>query len=134
MAPGFGRGSPHTKHRSESPLAGANRRYRVQLAVETDAGGPHGGGHIQGTFWEIPTEHFGNSLQSTLRYRLWSTLKICAPKKRSRQSFFRPNFACVFWFVSRKMPWIEELCLELRSRQELSDVKRESSSNSVSCC
>ena len=40
-APGFVWGLPHTKHRSESPLAGANRRYRVQLAVETDAGGPH---------------------------------------------------------------------------------------------
>ena len=38
---GFVWGLPHTKHRSESPLAGANRRYRVQLAVETDAGGPH---------------------------------------------------------------------------------------------
>ena len=40
-APGFVWGLPHTKHRSESPLAGVNRRYRVQLEVETDAGGPH---------------------------------------------------------------------------------------------
>jgi hypothetical protein len=42
-APGFVWGLPHTKHtcRFESPLAGANRRYRVQLEVEIDTGGPH---------------------------------------------------------------------------------------------
>ena len=47
-----------------------------------------GGGHIGGTFLVIPTEHFGKPLQSTLRYRIWSTLKICAQKKSVRQSFF----------------------------------------------
>ena len=41
LAPGFGRGSPHTKHRSEGPLAGAKVRYRVQKVVHAEFGGPH---------------------------------------------------------------------------------------------
>ena len=41
LAPGFGRGSPHTKHRSESPLAGTKVRYTVQKVVQAEFGVPH---------------------------------------------------------------------------------------------
>ena len=40
-APGFVWGLPHTKHRSEGPLAGAKVRYRVQKVVHAEFGGPH---------------------------------------------------------------------------------------------
>ena len=93
-----------------------------------------GGGCIRVFFLEIPMEHFGNSPMKHFEKSHMEHFENLRAKKRYLAELFRPKFACVFWFVSRKMPWIEELCLELRSRQELSDVKRESSSNSVSCC